>query len=335
MNDALHLKEGRLLMRNIKAFAAVRTKYYKVDKAYSILDHSNANRNGFTRSANVNPELSMNNVGLYVKGCKNGSQALEQACARYKEVTGKKTRKDFNLLFEHIVILSEEQYVKMEKKYGETKAKQLVVNYLRKYAVQIKKEFGFEPIGIDLHLDEGRYEEGRFVRNIHAHVSFFNYDFKNKLAPLRHLMAKGKNSKSRTNQLNPNFEKMQDIVANTFSPLGFERGESKNVTGREHLQKEKFVKEKLNEMTQTVEVLNIRNQELKSQLTLQKQKSDQLSDEIKIQETKKHWLESKISNLTNLADELELAIKKRCKKTFSFISRKVANAYKTQSFKRK
>lgn len=322
-------------MRNIKAFAAVRTKYYKVDKAYSILDHSNANRNGFTRSANVNPELSMNNVGLYVKGCKNGSQALEQACARYKEVTGKKTRKDFNLLFEHIVILSEEQYVKMEKKYGETKAKQLVVNYLRKYAVQIKKEFGFEPIGIDLHLDEGRYEEGRFVRNIHAHVSFFNYDFKNKLAPLRHLMAKGKNSKSRTNQLNPNFEKMQDIVANTFSPLGFERGESKNVTGREHLQKEKFVKEKLNEMTQTVEVLNIRNQELKSQLTLQKQKSDQLSDEIKIQETKKHWLESKISNLTNLADELELAIKKRCKKTFSFISRKVANAYKTQSFKRK
>lgn len=321
-------------MRNIKAFAAVRTKYYKVDKAYSILDHSNANRNGFTRSANVNPELSMNNVGLYAKGCKNGSQALEQACVRYKEVTGKKTRKDFNLLFEHIVILSEEQYVKMEKKYGETKAKQLVVNYLRKYAVQIKKEFGFEPIGIDLHLDEGRHEGGQFVRNIHAHVSFFNYDFKNKIAPLRHLMVKGKNSKSRTNQLNPNFEKMQDIVANTFKPIGFERGESKNVTGREHLQKEKFVKEKLNEMTQTVEVLNSRNQELESQLILQKQKSDQLSNEIQIQETKKSWLESKISNLTNMADQLELAIKKRCKKTFSFISRRVTNKDKSPGLKR-
>lgn len=321
-------------MRNIKAFAAVRTKYYKADKAYSILDHSNANRNGFTRSANVNPELSMNNVGLYVKGCKNVSQALEQACVRYKEVTGKKTRKDFNLLFEHIVILSEEQYVKMEKKYGETKAKQLFVNYLRKYAAQIKKEFGFEPLGIDLHLDEGRYEEGRFVRNIHAHVSFFNYDFKNKIAPLRHLMTKGKDSKSRSNQLNPNFEKMQDIVANTFKPLGFERGESKNVTGREHLQKEKFVKEKLNEMTQTVEVLNSRNQELESQLILQKQKSDQLSNEIQIQETKKSWLESKISNLTNMADQLELAIKKRCKKTFSFISRRVTNKDKSPGLKR-
>lgn len=317
-----------------KAFASVRTKYYKADKAYSVLDHSNANRNGFTCSANVNSDLSMNNVGLYAKGCKNASEALEQACTRYKEITGKKARKDFNLLFEHIVILSEEQYVKIEKKYGESKAKQLLVNYLRKYAVQIKNEFGFEPLGIDLHLDEGRYEGGRFVRNIHAHVSFFNYDFKKKLAPLRHLMAKGKNSKSRTNQLNPNFEKMQDIVANTFSPLGFERGESKNVTGREHLQKEKFVKEKLNEMMQTVEVLNSRNQELESQLTLQKHKSDQLSNEIQIQETKKSWLESKINNLTNLADELELAIKKRCKKTFSFISRKVANTYKPRSLKR-
>ncbi|MEN8634726.1 hypothetical protein ABFV74_03170 [Pseudoalteromonas distincta] len=317
-----------------KAFASVRTKYYKVDKAYSVLDHSNANRNGFTCSANVNPKLSMNNVGLYAKGYKSGAEALNQACARYKDVTGKKTRKDFNLLFEHIVILSEQQYVKIEKKYGDVKAKQLLVNYLRKYAVQIKKEFGFEPIGIDLHLDEGRYEEGRFVRNIHAHVSFFNYDFKNKVAPLRHLMTKGKNSKSRTNQLNPNFEKMQDIVANTFKPLGFERGESKNVTGREHLQKEKFVKEKLNEMMQTVEVLNSRNQELESQLTLQKHKSDQLSNEIQIQETKKSWLESKISNLTNMADELELAIKKRCKKTLSFISRKVANTYKSPTLKR-
>ncbi|WP_165735850.1 hypothetical protein [Pseudoalteromonas sp. C8] len=317
-----------------RAFAAVRTHYYKVDKAYSILDHSNANRNGFTCSANVNPKFSHNNVGLYAKGCKNGAEALNKACARYKEVTGKKARKDFNLLFEHIVILTECQYIKIEKKYGKSEAKKLLVNYLRKYAVQIKKEFGFEPIGIDLHLDEGRYEGGRFVRNIHAHVSFFNYDFKNKVAPLRHLMAKGKNSKSRTNQLNPNFEKMQDIVANTFKPLGFERGESKNVTGRKHLQKEKFVKEKLNEMTQTVEVLNSRNQELESQLTSQKHKSDQLSNEIQIQETKKNWLESKISNLTNMADELELAIKKRCKRTLSFISRKVASSYKPQSFKR-
>ena len=87
-------------------------------------------------------------------------------------------------------------------------------------------------------------------------------------------------------------------------------------------------------MTQTVEVLNSRNQELESQLTLQKHKSDQLSNEIQIQETKKSWLESKISNLTNMADELELAIKKRCKKTLSFISRKVANTYKSPMIKR-
>lgn len=315
-------------MRNLKAFATFRGAYYKIDKAFIILDHSKPNRNGVTRSANVNPEFSQNNIGLYTKGCKSASEALEYACTRYKQVTGKKVRKDFNLLFEHIVILSEQQYLRIESKYGDAKAKKLLMSYLRKYAMQIKKEFGFEPLGIDLHLDEGRYEGGRFVRNIHAHVSFFNYDFINKIAPLRHLMVKGKGAKSRTNQLNPHFEKMQDIVANTFKPLGFERGESKNVTGREHLKKEKFVKEKLNEMTQTLEGLSNRNQALESELTLKKQRSEELSSEIQIQETKKNWLESKINNLTNLADELESAIKNRCKKTLTFISRKVASTYK-------
>lgn len=321
-------------MSNLKAFASVRTQYYKADKAYIVLDHSNPSRNGFTCSANVNPKFSHNNLGLYTKGCKNGAEALNQACARYKLVTGKKVRKDFNLLFEHIVILSEHQYVKIEKKYGENKAKQLLIHYLRKYAVQIKNEFGFEPIGIDLHLDEGRYEGGRFIRNIHAHVSFFNYDFINRISPLRKISAKGKNFKSRTNQLNPHFEKMQDVVADAFKPLGFERGVSKNVTGREHLQKEKFIKEKLTKVEQKVEELSSRNKALEGQLTLQKQKSDQLSKEIQIQESKKSWLESKISNLTKMADELELAIKMRCKKTISFFSRKVVNTNKPQSFKR-
>ncbi|QLE09954.1 hypothetical protein HYD28_13890 [Pseudoalteromonas shioyasakiensis] len=117
---------------------------------------------------------------------------------------------------------------------------------------------------------------------------------------------------------------MQDVVADAFKPLGFERGVSKNVTGREHLQKEKFVKEKLNKVAQKVEELSSRNKALESQLTLQKQKSDQLSNEIQIQETKKSWLESKINELHSFAEELEIAIKVRCRRTVSRLFKRVS-----------
>ena len=84
IKNVLSLKYELLTMNKHqkKAFASVRTKYYKADKAYNILDHSNANRNGFTCSANVNPKFSHDNVSLYAKGCKNGAEALNN-CLLY------------------------------------------------------------------------------------------------------------------------------------------------------------------------------------------------------------------------------------------------------------
>ncbi len=314
-----------------KAYVSVKSKYYKIDAAFNILDHSNALRAGYTKSTNVHSVYSKNNFGLYSKGCHNNAEALEKACERYKKLTGKKVRKDFNLLFEHVVILTESQYSKLEKLYGKEQAKKEVMKHLAKYAMAIKKEFGFEPLGVDLHLDEGHFittanTGPHFVRNVHAHVQFFNYDFKCRVAPLRHLMAKGKDRNDRTNQLNPNFEKMQDIVANIFAPIGFNRGESKNITGRVHLEKEHFVKEKLQRAEQEVEDLANYNKELTRELELQKLRSDYLANEINQQEEKISWLKQKIYELNGVAEELEAAIKKRCKKAFNFISKKVSSS---------
>tara|TARA_R110001583_G_scaffold164736_2_gene317221 strand:- start:3237 stop:4076 length:840 start_codon:yes stop_codon:yes gene_type:complete len=225
----------------------VRTRYYKAGPALAILDHAHALRNGFTRSQNVITAISHNNAGTYFSGTTSSLEAFEIMCERYKETTGKKCRSDFNALFEHILIFSENVYTDLEQKHGSERLKRSLLLQLKKYAEKIKKEFGFEPLGIDLHLDEGLIDQqtGKVRRNIHAHIQFFNYDFDKRVAPLRHLMRKGVDENGRTQQLNPNFVLMQDIAGNLFSKAGFKRGESKDVTGREHLKKEGFVKQEL------------------------------------------------------------------------------------------
>lgn len=301
-----------------KAYVAVKSRYYKADAAASVLDHTNARRNGFTRSVNVNPQYSHENAGLYVKGCKTTSEGLEKACRRYKEVTGKKVRTDFNVLFEHVVILTESQYARLEVEWGKERAKRLVLKHLAQYAHNIKAEFGFEPIGVELHLDEGHYQhsspngDSTFTRNIHAHVSFFNYCFKRRIAPLRHLLNKQKDKNGRTNQLNPNFVRMQDIAADTFASLGFNRGESMNVTGAKHLKKEEFVINKLHGMEEQVNDLLEKNQKLERKLKGKQNESDLLSQKICAQERKSHWLDKHIEKLQEIASEVERAIKGRC-----------------------
>jgi hypothetical protein len=308
-----------------KAYVAVKTRYCKADAACSVLDHSNALRAGYTSSVNIHSQYTKKNAGIYAFGCKNATEVLQRCCERYKEITGRKARKDFNVLFEHVVILSEFQYAKLEKQYGEAEAKKLAMKHLFKYAQKIKKEFGFEPMAIDFHLDEGHFENNVFVRNVHAHISFFNYDFVNCVSNLRKLLNKGKDSNGKTNQLNPHFVKMQDLAAEVFQPLGFSRGESKNVTGKEHLNKEQFVKTKLRKLEQKIDEATTRNLDLKNQHELQKSATAKLTNKIKQQEEKHTWLKQQIEFLSELTNEMETAIKKRCKKALRFIINKVTS----------
>ncbi|MCU8103993.1 plasmid recombination protein [Shewanella sp. SM101] len=295
-----------------RRFASVRTQYMKSSNAVALLDHVHALRQGATRSPNVQPEYIHNNVGLYAYGCTDGISAFERACERYKTVTGKKIRSDFNALFEHVVVLSESQYSLIEEKIGQEKTRIRVLNGLKRYAKSIKIEFGFEPLSIDLHLDEGHYDlSGKFIRNVHAHITFFNYDFQKKVAPLRHLMVKGKNDSGRTLKLNPNFEKMQDLVSDSFRNLGFIRGESKSITNINHCRKEIFVKEKLNNLTILSGELELKSRNLKQEIKISEKKKDSLESEIadcKMEISK--WL-CEIDKLKSYASELTELIKRK------------------------
>tara|TARA_Y100001956_G_scaffold49233_1_gene47900 strand:+ start:3103 stop:4083 length:981 start_codon:yes stop_codon:yes gene_type:complete len=294
-----------------KSFVAVSSKYYKYQAALAVLDHANSLRNGFTASPNVHRLYSSENITINRKGCESPIEALEMACKKYKKVTGRKIRSDFNALFEHVVVLSEENYSRLEKKYGKTKVKKHVANLLVKYAKSVKQEYGFEPLAISLHLDEGHVgDDGRLIRNIHGHVSLFNYDFEKKIAPLRHLMSKGKRPDGRTNDLNENFVKLQDIAAQIFSPLGFSRGVSKSVTSKEHLSKEEFVRQKMSSAQKKLEESEHKFAALREEVINAKVYKNQLDEDIFQLKKEKIWLTNLIGKLGYDVNALEKKLKR-------------------------
>ncbi|WP_156844042.1 hypothetical protein [Alteromonas sp. RW2A1] len=306
-----------------KAAVAVKARYYKYESAKAVLDHVVASRDGLTRSANVQSLFSTNNIGVVTKGCKTPIDALEDACKRYKRVTGKKVRSDFNILFDHVVVLSEAHYARLEASWGEEKAKRQVLSHMIKYANAIKVEFGFEPISVQLHLDEGhRDSNGNFIRNVHGHVSMYNFDFKGKVAPLRHLMKKGKNQAGQTNSLNPHFVRFQDIAAEIFKPLKFKRGISKDITGRKHLEKEEFVREKL--AKKEVELVSAHNEvnKLKKEIGKYQTKAINLNHEIQNLQDKHAWLSMKVDEIQGYFLSLEQAIRDNCMRAVMQIQNK-------------
>ncbi|MEL7798752.1 hypothetical protein [Idiomarina loihiensis] len=256
----------------MKSYVAVRTMYHKQKNALQVLDHSRGKRNGFTKSANVHPQFTHENISHYYLNTNNSADTYNKLKDLYKEATGRKIRTDFNAIFEHVLIFSEHGYSNLESKIPSSKLKKAMMNRCKVYAELIKKEFGFEPISIDWHFDEGTLGSGlendvkqkSLKRNIHCHINFFNYDFKNKRSPLRHLLVKGKNHHGRTHNLNPNFCKMQDLAAEAFKNTVFKRGTSKLITNREHLDKESYVKAQLHRLQKDIKFLKVQFTELKT-----------------------------------------------------------------------
>jgi hypothetical protein len=240
-------------------------------------------------------------------------------CIKHKDITGKKVRHDNNILFEHVVWLSEHRYLELEKQFGETRAKHAIMQRLKQYALLVKKEFHFEILGVDLHLDEGRYENGVFKRNVHAHLQFMNYSFEKRYAPIRHMMRKGKDRHGRTNQINPNFERLQDLVHLPFKKIGFSRGISKSITNREHLTKEAFIKSKLKEQEQENSQINKENVNLLKQLHKAKKKNESLAAKIDKKAVILERLEKKINLMKDQLKLLEKAISSKCQKVMKSI----------------
>lgn len=211
----------------MKNFVAVRTKYYQSVSGKKVMAHG-FRVGAHAKNENVTfPESSKYNI--LKEFC-----SFDEIEARHKETAGRKPAANRNAVFEHVLVFSADQFlnVKSTKKHAEA---------IEEYIKKINKEFGFEAMSYALHVDEGHPKNGN-KRNFHAHIYFYNYDFKLKKAPLRELMIKGKNEKGQTNKKNPNFVKMQDLASDSFSALGYKRGIS---TDTKHLNKQEFIADKI------------------------------------------------------------------------------------------
>jgi len=142
----------------------------------------------------------------------------------------------------------------------------------------------------ELKVGEEIIKSESLIRNIHAHVIFYNFDFKTKTSPLRKFTRK-------------TWINFQDIAGQSFSKAGFIRGISKDLTKKSHLKKSDFVNKKLTNMD--CELLDIN-----TDLEQRKEELRHLNTEIAESKT---FLESLKADIKILFSNFKLGISKYAK----------------------
>jgi hypothetical protein len=243
-----------------KKFIAVKSKFYKNENASGEMAHVDRL---FKENVNSFSEYSDDNFGSDYK-----------LYDRYKELHQqrnaiRKSRKDSTTYIDSVLVFSLEQWEFLEEKHTKTGLRKGMKKMMDDYLQAMKDRHGLEPIGYKFHLDEGHekqfeaytnqqerikndllkddeiiIEKADLVRNIHAHVMFYNFDFEKKISPWRKI------GKKQTSE-------MQDIAAKCFKGGDFERGISKSITKKQGQNKEQFVDEKINKLEQKSDELDL------------------------------------------------------------------------------
>jgi len=267
-----------------KKFIAARSQFFKNSNASGEMAHVDRL---FKENVNAFSEYTKYNFGSDFK-----------LYDRYKELHQqrneiRKSRKDSTTFVDVNLIFSLDQWEFLEEKYSPENLRKGMKKMMDDYLLKMKKEFGLEPIGYKFHLDEGHIkqfeayqnqqdrlakglvpagekliEKSDLIRNIHAHVLFYNFDFEKKISPWRKI------SKKQTSQ-------MQDIAHECFKRAGFERGISKEITQKKNKTKEQLVADKLQEQQEKIEQLEAEKAELQKEvITLTKDKEELKTDNL-------------------------------------------------------
>ena len=211
-----------------------------------------------------------------------------------------------NHIIEQVVSLS---HSKAKEILGYEDGDRLLLEYFKEMAIAVQKEYGLEPIHIDMHLDEGYIkniknsmgvvEGSEVVENIHAHIVFLNYNFSKQKTVLRSLQKQ-------------DFRDMQDLSADIFQDLGFVRGEDKRNSNKTHLKTTAFVEEKqnlenekyvANQINFNIEDMEYNLEDLKDIQISKKEVSEELS---RLYESKKEY--EKIEDLQTQKLSLDTTI---------------------------
>lgn len=219
----------------MSGFVSINCKYYK-DSNKNELNHVEREHKNVENS---NPKLVHNNFG-------NNDLELvyEKIYKKVENYKGKKLQKNANTFIDSVLSFDRDVTNQLIAKFGREKFQIIFEQKIDELMLNIKNELGFEPIGFHFHADEGHNDpiSGKWKENYHAHFSMFNFNFNDGTAPLRKLKKKGDGE----------FALLQDIAFNTFKTLGYKRGISKEITKKEHLEKDEYIKQK---QLETIELL--------------------------------------------------------------------------------
>lgn len=164
------------------------------------------------------------------------------------------TKKNEATLVEFVVAISHEQ----TKEYLDNKVD--ITQGFNKIVDNLQKKYGFTPLHLSLHLDEGHIDidTNEVKHNYHAHITMLNYDFEKEKVVLRTLKKQ-------------DFSMLQDLAQDSFQEVGldYKRGLNKNLTGNEHLERNMFISNKLNsKINSQHNLLKIQREEIAQNINL-------------------------------------------------------------------
>jgi len=206
-------------------FASIHLTPFNHSAAKGLSGHINRT---FKKNISTFEELAVNNFGDA-----DTYQKYTELYERHKRVLGRSPQKNGNTYIDAVLELSLDRYELLEEEYSSEQLKLLIDQQIKLLMADISNELKLFGLGYQFHADEGHIDKisGKIIRNPHAHLIFYNYDFQNKEAPLRKLRK-------------PHMSLIQDLCFKNFKELGFRRGISADVTKKKHLKKDVFIAEK-------------------------------------------------------------------------------------------
>ena len=222
----------------------------------------------------VRLELTKHNASYVAPGMEGVSlqQHLESIRVMVKQKTGRAMQeKDVKYAGKGGKILTRngaspirECVVVIEK---DTKLKDLL-----RFTKEVEKKWGIKALQVHIHRDEGHYEnpedESTWMPNYHAHIIWDWMDWKT-----------GKSIKLNAKDMST----MQDMVAEA---LDMERGQKKSETGLDHLDREQFIKQKLEKTKKQLDDLEEEKEKAEKKAQEAKSQAQQAKDE-KVEAEKK------------------------------------------------
>jgi len=192
---------------------------------------------------------------------------------------GGHTKKEGNHLIEQVISLSNEE---AEKLLQQPDGRNKIIKRFKELHEQMGKKLGIKPLNFTLHLDEGHFDKNEdFKLNIHAHLTYLNFDFEKEKA----LWCNLKKS---------DFSETQDLAGNIFKDIGFQRGVKKDVSNSEHLNRDEFIRNKQNSTLLKITETEIKIKELEEDIELYKKEKEKITADLNLTNEEKKREHKKI-----------------------------------------